>query len=198
MGGALGGALIGGGMEATGQAIQIWQQKKAAKKAFERQKKILQNRFQWQAADLEAAGLNRILAVTQGTSAAANVQQANVGSIGQGMSANLRQAMLAREQQKLLQAQTGKTLAEKELAEAGVPTAEAKEDLMKWLFDQARRAIGGGAHSAKQLLSPEAKEAFRDLTSPLKKHELGERRSMNEKYFGGKPIKVNKFKKGER
>ncbi len=122
----------------------------ASRRQYQRTKKMFKNRYQWTAADLEAAGLNRILALTKGPGAGSNVAQANVQGIGRGT------ALLAAQLQQI-RATTAKTMTEERLLRAGVPTAEVKEETLRWFWHQARKLIKS---SAKDLLSPEAKEAF--------------------------------------
>lgn len=60
---AVSGAAASAGMDVTTQLINFGLNQWAAKKQFKRQKKLIQNRYQWMVQDLRAAGLNPILAV---------------------------------------------------------------------------------------------------------------------------------------
>lgn len=168
--GSSGSGLIGG-------IIDIGAGFGAATKAFKRTRQMYRNRYQWTAKDLEAAGLNRVLALTQGPGASSGVSQP--AQLRGGMSEAARGAALLRAQLAQISASTAKTLTETKLLEAGVPTAEAKEDVLQWFFNQLRSAVRGGTSSAKDLLSPEARETFgmspREKYGPIKIVPKGEK-----------------------
>ncbi len=149
--GSSGSGLIGGLIDVgTGFA--------ASSQAYKRTRKMYRHRFQWAAEDLEKAGLNRILALTQGPgSPGSNVPQAQTRG---GLADAAAKAALLRSQLRQIDASTAKTIAETAIIGAGVPTARAKEDVLQWFFNQLRGAIRGGTNSAKDLLSPEARDAF--------------------------------------
>ena len=167
--GSSGSGLVGGIIDVgTGFA--------ASSQAYKRARKMYRHRYQWAAEDLEKAGLNRILALTQGPgSPGTNVQQAKTG----GLAEAARGAALLRSQLRQIDASTAKTLMETEIIKAGVPTARAKEDVLKWFFDQLRGLVSEGTSSAKDLLSPEAKKAFglspAEKYGPIKIVPKGER-----------------------
>lgn len=154
----MGGALIGAaGVGAGGSLIDTGLGFLSAKIGYKRMKKMYKHRYQWAAQDLEAAGLNRILALTRGPGVATQVPIGGQSRIGEGA----RGAMLVAAQLDQIRASTAKTVTEDKLLRAGVPTAEVKEDVMQWLFERARSLFGEeGRNSAKDLLSPEAKKAF--------------------------------------
>ncbi len=84
MGGAIGGAvaggLIGGAFGLAGQAL-----------SFKYAKRMYKHRYQWAAQDLEKAGLNRILALTQGAGAASAVgPQAQISGVVEGAAKGAR------------------------------------------------------------------------------------------------------------
>ncbi len=186
MAGAMaGGAAIGAGIEATGQAIGMVLQKKAARKSRQHQIRLMKMRHQWEASDLEAAGLNRILSVTgKASGGGVSAPMANIQSPRGVAQAGIQGALLAA-QLKQIQATTAKTIAEGQIVRAGVPTAEVKEGLLRWFYDQVRSSIGT---SARELLSPEAKKAFGMIPEESP-------RSMTDKHLGGAPIRVHKFEK---
>lgn len=56
------GAGVGAVSEANQQAAGYFMAREASDQAWKRQKRVLQNRIQWQVADMKAAGINPILA----------------------------------------------------------------------------------------------------------------------------------------
>ncbi len=154
-GGLIGGAVAGG----VTSGLQALMSAKAAKKAYRRMIRFYGQRHQLEAKDLEAAGLNRILSLTKGPGVATAVPMARIPELSSvaesGRKTSLLQAQLGQ-----IRASTAKTVAEERLLRAGVPTAEAKEDVLQWFFGRMRKMIGEGASSAKGLLSPEAKSVF--------------------------------------
>ncbi len=149
--GSSGSGLIGG-------IIDIGAGFGASSKQYKRARKMYRHRYQWAAEDLEKAGLNRILALTQGPGGpGTNVPQANLRG---GMAEAARGAALLQAQLRQINASTAKTVAETAHISAGVPTARAKEDAMGWFWNQVREIVRGGTNSAKDMLSPEAKEFF--------------------------------------
>lgn len=61
--GAVSGIAASAGMDVTTQLINFGLNQWAASRQFKKQKKLIQNRYQWMVADLRAAGLNPMLAV---------------------------------------------------------------------------------------------------------------------------------------
>lgn len=132
----------------------------SSRKAYTRMKRMYRRRYQWTAQDLEKAGLNRILALTQGPGQATAVPMARIGEPGAAKLSKLPGELeVIRAQLEQIRATTAKTRAEEQLLRAGVPTAEAKEGLMQWLYKQVQGAVGSD-FSAKSLLSDKAKKAF--------------------------------------
>jgi len=171
-GAAAAGAAAGGALGLGGQAL-----------AFRYLKRVYKTRYQWTAQDLEKAGLNRILALTKGVGAA------TATPAGAGPSVPGVQALLAAAQLKAIQANTAKTVAETRMLDARGPTAEAKETLMKWLFDQVRSVVGDpGQYSAKQLLGLEGRRRL-ESKGPGDRPKVGVRRPV---------VRVHKWDKGEK
>lgn len=78
-------ALLGAaaGASAVGQAVGFGFGALSAKKAWQRQKKVLKNQIQWRVEDLKAAGLNPILAAPGSIGGGGvNVAQGQLGSGG--------------------------------------------------------------------------------------------------------------------
>ncbi len=144
--GSSGAGLVGGILDAGLGFL-------SSRRQYQRTKKMFKHRYQWTASDLEKAGLNRILALTKGPGAGTNIQQMGPGGLG----AAARGSALLDAQLKQIAATTAKTISETAIIDAGVPTARAKEDVLQWMFNQARKMIGT---SAKNLLSDEAIGAF--------------------------------------
>lgn len=112
--GGIGGALIG----AAGAIFSSKQSADAAEKQFK-------HRYQWQVKDLQKAGLNPMLSVSN---APPNVPQPQFENIGEGAIRGFsaaQQAKLLKEQTEATRAQGQKTLAEKDLMEIEITRQRA-------------------------------------------------------------------------
>jgi len=124
--GPLAAGLAGAGLSAGIGAIGSFLTGKSSQSAAERAYK---HRYQWQVKDLEKAGLNPMLAVSQG---APNVPQGNFPDMGQAASRGVEAfsaktaATLAQAQGKNLEASALANTAQAKLSEAG--TAKALEE----------------------------------------------------------------------
>ena len=72
-------ALIGAAGSLIGAGIASSSAKSTNEKAYEQSKEFAQSKHQWETEDLEKAGLNRILSVTQGASSGSAPQLINPG-----------------------------------------------------------------------------------------------------------------------
>lgn len=107
---AIAAAAIGAGIGAAGS---IWSGKSSERAA----EKNYKHRYQWQVKDLKKAGLNPMLAVSQGAPVPAQPQYPNVGEGAmRGLSSALAAKNLA-EQNYLMRAQGNKAMAEGKKAE---------------------------------------------------------------------------------
>lgn len=126
----------------------------ASKIAWKRQKRILKNQIQWRVADMRAAGLNPILAVTQGGSSPGSVGMMNVPAGG-----NTAQAIRA----------AGKFGVEKDLLNMQLRFAGNAADREFWLANKAMFDASTSETEAvirrTQIPSAKAMEEF-DKTRP--------------------------------
>ncbi len=162
MGVLLGAAAIGGGLGLLSAGASLGGQALAYKYA----KRMYRHRYQWAATDMAKAGLNRILAATQGAGAASAVgPQAQLSGLGETISRGAK----APGEMSLLKAQKDEALSRtrlnqsnavrvnqetllthtrNELLKAGIPAAQAEE-----AFD--RTSAGEGLRKVKRI-----KDAF--------------------------------------
>lgn len=142
----IGALLSSAAGSAASSAIGFGFGQASAKKAFSRQVDILQNRYQWQVADLKAAGLNPILAVSQ-PPPAPGVPIGGYSSGGESLVSSAKQLSklspemkLLHQQLKLMNAETQRTQAVTRKEDAlgakeVVNVLRARKGLQ---FDQAR------------------------------------------------------------
>jgi hypothetical protein len=124
------GFLGGGGVaNIAGSVMSGIFNKNAASSANQYSTKMMQNKHQWQAEDLEKAGLNRILSMSDGapmgSAAQASMQNPQLGS-------TINQQQQIRNQNRLLQQQTNLTAHQASSAKATAAVDQAKE---KWIKD---------------------------------------------------------------
>lgn len=145
--GAIGGALIG----AAGSYF-------SGKSAADFAERSYKHRYQWQVKDLQKAGLNPMLAVSQG---APNVPQPNFPNLGEGaargaaagVSASIASAQIAN-----LNSNSAKNAAETDLAAATAANVRGQTNLQpttqalnEALTAQARQNVTVGVHSAAKI-----------------------------------------------
>lgn len=112
LGGLLGGAAIGAIGNILGGSISANKSANSAKEALEAQKEAMQNRHQWQVADLRKAGLNPILSANNGASTGGlNMPMPDYSGLQSGISSA---------------AQLFQQLADLRLKDAGVKKIEAE------------------------------------------------------------------------
>ena len=123
--GAIGSALTGGLFSAFGAARQNREARAAAREQMAFQERMYRNRYQYQMADMAAAGLNPILAYQQGAPAGpggSSYTPANIGAAGvQGATAGVNSAVAAyqrSDQHKLIGAQIDKLKADTAVSSA--------------------------------------------------------------------------------
>jgi len=117
-------------------AINSAQQAGAVARQERFQERTFKNRYQWQMQDMRKAGLNPILAFGQspppGPSGAMAAKGVDVSDTP------VTDAKRAREQLRLLEAQTDKTRAEADITQAEVPFKNLEEDLKREVADEIR------------------------------------------------------------
>lgn len=123
MGAAIAGGLIGGALSIGGTALSNRNAKKAARKNRRFQRDMYKNRYKYTMADMRRAGLNPILAYSQGPGSAPSGATAqtfdygnSAGAVAKGAQAGI-QAKLARAQFQNVNANTAKTHADTTLSE---------------------------------------------------------------------------------
>jgi len=146
--GAVAGGLISGGFSA-----------RQAAKQRDFQEKMYKRRYQYQVADLKAAGLNPALAYGQSPGAAPSGAMGQIPDLGadyaRGTSAKSEKQLRAK-QGGLVDAQTRKTNAEAQIEEAKVPGAKLLEQIKSDLYGE----IGQLWNSAKNSLKDPIDELF--------------------------------------
>lgn len=167
MGGQLTGALAGAASQVGQIAAGIGFGRKAAKDARKHQIRMFRNRYQWAAQDLEAAGLNRILALTKGpgqASAAPQAQTPSGGDVaGAGRVGGLLAAQLAQ-----IKASTAKTVLEAKAIQAGLPRKQTQEKVFDQVLGVVERLLKG-ADPDSSGSAKEFREKARDLLEEEKR-----------------------------
>ena len=122
--------------------------------------------YQRSVEDLRAAGLNPMLAYSQGGASTASGGQANFENVVEGAVSDARTAKLMHQELKQMKAQTDKTKAEtmatktaEKLAEAQISGARAASKLK-----QDAAAISSGIN---EMVTEPAVDAFRKIKKPL-------------------------------
>lgn len=143
--GAIGGAILG----AAGSFFSGRSASKFAERSYKR-------RYQWQVQDLKKAGLNPMLAVTQG---APNVPQPNFPNIGESAVKSGATAFSARQQAELTRAQILNLAFDTDLKNAQAAAANANAKGVE--LDNAIKApvAAQSAQSAEYLLEKQAGDA---------------------------------------
>lgn len=116
------------------------------------------HRYQWTAEDMEKAGLNRILAASQGGGQGPPAPMAQGG----GGSSDILTALQA----KLTNAQTRKTNAEATLAEKDIPLAELKNEMTAKAISWGRKTVkvtadAVSSHNTTKREANTARDAYR-------------------------------------
>lgn len=120
----------------------------AAERAFTKQKKILKNQIQWRTADMRAAGLNPILAVSPGAATAATAPMGK-GASGDSLVSSAKSLSKAKSELEILQntaektssdAETAKNLVFKSGADALVSEETALQERMNTQLQQTGQA----------------------------------------------------------
>jgi len=135
------GFLGGGGVGAiAGSAMSGMFNKSSASSANQMTEKMMKNKHQWQADDLQKAGLNRILSMNNGapmgSSAQASMQDPQLGS-------TLNQQKQIKQQKSLVQAQTNLTLQQGASAKATAAIDQKKLDWIESHEDEFNAFMNG-------------------------------------------------------
>lgn len=110
--GAVAGALLGAGIGAGGGLIQAGMNFASAKDAMDFQKEMYKHRYQWTMEDMRKAGLNPILAYSQGGGGVPPGATASFPNVLESAAANVKELPKREEEVALLKETTGKTRAE--------------------------------------------------------------------------------------
>lgn len=175
--GAVAGPLIGGAFGLLGGERRNLAAASAADRQMEFQKEMFKHRYQYQMADMRKAGLNPILAYSQGPPSAptgasydpVNVAEPLAKGIDSAVTSGLAAFRLNTEVKKL-QAEVDKAEAdaEKARAEAGLRKEETKtEPIRRWLMDNQADQAHSGARLADQnrmIAEIQEKQAWQQLT----------------------------------
>ncbi len=147
-GGAAGGA--GGGiLGIVGSAIQAKLAMKTAQQNRDFQERMSNTAYQRTMADMEAAGLNPMLAAKIGGASTPPGAMANIAPMD--FTKDVTTAIAARRSNaelKLIRAQAAKTTAEGTLIKAQVPRALAEEEVKSFGFDKLRKLFRWGVGTA--------------------------------------------------
>lgn len=123
---ALGGSAALGwaglGADIVGGAWGAYASAEAARDQWKHQKKMMQKRYQWQVADMKAAGLNPMLSVAQGAPGAPTAAQMSRENPFKGVARDAISAVMLKRQMENMDAST-----ENMLAQAASSTASARK-----------------------------------------------------------------------
>lgn len=142
------GSLGAAGLDVASASALAKQQQSASRRNY-------QNRYQWTTTDMRAAGINPILAATMGLGGGASAG-ASMGTAQAGQTAI--KGRLASENLKLLEAQTAKTISEKDAIDQNIVIKSILEfvrELMGKGIDLGSDAITGIADKARTFPIPE-------------------------------------------
>lgn len=136
VGGITGGDILGVGGTLLGGALQNQGSASAASAANNFTREQLQNRHQWEVADLRAAGLNPIISA-QGSPSIGSSAKAEVSNVVSPAVQAALQVNMQREQINNIKAQTAKTQAETNVISKGEPAGK----FFKQAGDNALKAL---------------------------------------------------------
>jgi len=117
-----GGSALSAGI---GGALDVWGAKSAARDQFMYQKALYKKRYQWQVKDMKKAGLNPMLAFSQGAPVPGGVQAPDMGKIGSRAVSAYQAAQLQKAEIANIGANTNKAVAETGEVQARTANLEA-------------------------------------------------------------------------
>lgn len=181
--GAIGGSLLGGGLDLIGQSMANAENRRAAKEAREFVKWQMANRYQETRKDMEKAGLNPLLAFGGGAGAggyggsplqapARNLLE-GLSESAKGMSEKLQKARLQESERELAYHAAGKMGADWQLSEDAAEKTRAeteKVDVDKRRSEAEARLLEAqipAAEAQKKLFESEGGELFKQAITIL-------------------------------
>lgn len=152
--------------EAIGGAANLGSSALAAYFGWKHQKEVMQNRHQWEVADMRKAGLNPILSATGGSGAPGNAPIIEAPDVS-GAAAKAVEASLGRSQEDLIKAQTQQSVSSARQAESQTALNKTEEKRVDFEANRSLEAVGTQALTNYILKEQWAQEKLKTANSAL-------------------------------
>jgi hypothetical protein len=152
--------------EAIGGAANLGSSALSAYFGWKHQKEVMQNRHQWEVADMRKAGLNPILSVTGGSGAPGNAPVIEAPDVS-GAAAKAVEASLGRSQEDLIKAQTQQSVSSARQAESQTALNKTEEKRVDFEANRSLEAVGTQALTNYILKEQWAQEKLKTANSAL-------------------------------
>lgn len=152
--------------EAIGGLANLGSSAASAYFSWKHQKEVMQNRHQWEVADMRKAGLNPILSATGGSGAPGNAPIIEAPDVS-GAAAKAVEASLGRSQEDLIKAQTQQSVSSARQAESQTALNKTEEKRVGFEADRSLESVGTQALTNYILKEQWAQEKLKTANSAL-------------------------------